>query len=74
MSSQVRLLLTLWLLGFHVIATVRIVDLLDDLGSRGLSAVQLDVTDEASIAACREEVGRITNGKLDILMNNALVP
>lgn len=37
----------------------------------GLTAVQLDVTDAASIAATRALVDRETNGKLDGLINNA---
>lgn len=36
-----------------------------------MSAVALDVTSAASIKACHEEVGKITGGKLDILVNNA---
>lgn len=37
----------------------------------GMSAVQLDVTDAESIAACKAEVAKITDGQLDILVNNA---
>ena len=57
--------------GFHVIATVRNASLLEELRSKGMSAVELDVTDEASIAACRAKVEDIVDGKLDILVNNA---
>lgn len=59
------------LLGFHVIATARNKIVVEDLAARGFSAVQLDVCDAESIAVCRAEVGRLVNGKLDILMNNA---
>ncbi|KAL8832649.1 MAG: hypothetical protein Q9170_004789 [Blastenia crenularia] len=57
--------------GFHVIATARKESLLDDLRSKGMSALQLDVTSERSIAECRSQVEQITGGKLDILINNA---
>ncbi|KAL8730388.1 MAG: hypothetical protein Q9181_004685 [Wetmoreana brouardii] len=36
-----------------------------------MSAVQLDVTDEASILACRDQVEKLVSGKLDVLVNNA---
>lgn len=45
--------------------------MLEDLAARGMSIVALDVTDAASIEACRQEVATITGGKLDILVNNA---
>ncbi|KAL6863654.1 hypothetical protein J3F83DRAFT_745174 [Trichoderma novae-zelandiae] len=57
--------------GCHVIATARNVDVLKDLAAMGMSAVQLDVTNQDSINACRDEVAIITGGKLDILVNNA---
>lgn len=37
----------------------------------GMSAVQLDVTNQDSITAARDEVANLTGGKLDILVNNA---
>ena len=37
----------------------------------GMSAVALEVTDKASVAACKEKVEAITSGRLDILVNNA---
>lgn len=58
-------------LGFHAIATARKENVLKGLREKGMSAVRLEMTDEASIAACCEEVGRIVDGKLDILVNNA---
>ena len=41
-----------------------------EIAKHGLRAVELDVTSAASIAACRESVGRLTS-KLDVLVNNA---
>ncbi|POR33050.1 NADPH-dependent 1-acyldihydroxyacetone phosphate reductase [Tolypocladium paradoxum] len=57
--------------GCHVIATARNTAALESMGDLGMSVVQLDVTDTASIAACKAEVATITGGKLDILINNA---
>ena len=45
--------------------------MLEDLAARGMSVVALDVTDPASIEACRQKVDAITGGRLDILVNNA---
>ncbi|KAF5134758.1 NADPH-dependent 1-acyldihydroxyacetone phosphate reductase [Metarhizium anisopliae] len=58
-------------LGCHVIATARKPEALQALRELGMSAVQLEVTDAESIAACKAEVDKITVGKLDILVNNA---
>lgn len=44
---------------------------MEELRNNGMSAVQLDVTSTDSIATCREEVGKLVDGKLDILVNNA---
>lgn len=58
--------------GLHVIATARNPSVLADFAGRpGFTCLQLDVTDENSIAACKEEVVSLTGGKLDILVNNA---
>ena len=57
--------------GFHVISTVRKENLLEQLREKGFSAVLLDVTDEGSIARCRDEVEKMVDGKLDVLVNNA---
>ncbi len=43
----------------------------DALGAR---FVQLDVTDDASVARAAEEVGAATGGSLDVLVNNAGIP
>ena len=45
--------------------------MLEELREKGFVAVLLDVTDEASIARCRDEVEKMVDGKLDILVNNA---
>ncbi|OAA80772.1 NAD(P)-binding domain protein [Akanthomyces lecanii RCEF 1005] len=57
--------------GYHVIATARRAEVLGELRKTGMSVVSLDVCDRASIQKCKEEVARITAGKLDILVNNA---
>jgi len=58
-------------IGLQVIATARSDAVVAHLASLGYCAVQLDVTDAASIERCREVVVRLTGGRLDILMNNA---
>lgn len=58
--------------GLHVIATARNPSVLSDLaGKPGLTYLPLDVTKQSSIDACRDEVVKLTGGKLDILVNNA---
>ncbi|ODA80837.1 hypothetical protein RJ55_03797 [Drechmeria coniospora] len=57
--------------GCHVIVTARNKAVLASMSELGMSPLQLDVTDPASIAACEAEVAGITDGKLDILVNNA---
>ncbi|KAM3526134.1 hypothetical protein NHJ13051_003628 [Beauveria bassiana] len=57
--------------GYHVIATARRAEVLEELRKTGMSVVSLDVCDKASIQRCKEEVAQITAGKLDILVNNA---
>ncbi|PSR84240.1 hypothetical protein BD289DRAFT_263886 [Coniella lustricola] len=58
--------------GLHVIATARNPAVLAEFSEvPGFSCLQLDVTDEASIAACRDQVAQLTGGRLDILVNNA---
>jgi 1-acylglycerone phosphate reductase len=45
---------------------------LSDLaGKPGFTYLPLDVTKQSSIDACRDEVVKLTGGKLDILVNNA---
>ena len=57
--------------GYHVLGTARNPDVLKDLAAKGLTALALDVTNEESIKACSDEVIRCTDGKLDMLINNA---
>ncbi|KAM3473341.1 hypothetical protein MY8738_008429 [Beauveria namnaoensis] len=57
--------------GYHVIATARRAEVLEELRKTGMSVVSLDVCDKASIQRCKEEAAQITAGKLDILVNNA---
>ncbi|KAM3545695.1 hypothetical protein ARSEF1564_001337, partial [Beauveria bassiana] len=56
---------------YHVIATARRAEVLDELAAMGMSAVSLDVTSSASIEKCKAQVAEITGGTLDILLNNA---
>lgn len=58
-------------IGLHVIATARRPEVLTELGALGMSTLALDVTDAESIKTCHDEVAKLTNGKLDILVNNA---
>jgi 1-acylglycerone phosphate reductase len=44
---------------------------LAELAESGMTALKLDVTDEASIKSCHDEVAKLTGGTLDILVNNA---
>ncbi|KAL7919064.1 NAD(P)-binding protein [Trichoderma austrokoningii] len=57
--------------GLHVIATARNPDVLRELEALGMSAVQLDVTNQDSLNRAKHEVAQITGGRLDILVNNA---
>ncbi|KAK8136966.1 short chain dehydrogenase [Apiospora sp. TS-2023a] len=57
--------------GLYVIATARRPEVLAGLAEMGMSALQLDVTDQDSIERCEKEVAALTGGKLDILVNNA---
>jgi 1-acylglycerone phosphate reductase len=54
-----------------VIASARDPAVLTELAALGMSTVQLDVTDQASIDACHKIVHGLTGGRLDILVNNA---
>ncbi|KAJ4153873.1 hypothetical protein LMH87_010341 [Akanthomyces muscarius] len=56
---------------YHVIATARRAEVLEELTKMGMSAVSLDVTSSASIEKCKTQVAEITGGTLDILVNNA---
>lgn len=47
--------------------------MLGDLAELGMTTLNLDVTKADSISAARKYVQALTGGKLDILVNNALV-
>ncbi|OAA59772.1 short chain dehydrogenase reductase [Niveomyces insectorum RCEF 264] len=57
--------------GCKVIATARRAEALSDLADLGVETVLLDLDDQASIEAAAEAVARLTDGKLDVLVNNA---
>jgi len=57
--------------GHNVIASCRSDDDLTRLNELGLEVVKLDVNDSHSIATAFSEVIKKTNGKLDVLINNA---
>lgn len=54
-------------------ATARRLEVLADLASLGITTLALDVTNPESFRAVRERVHEETGGKLDVLVNNALV-
>ncbi|WP_433298444.1 SDR family oxidoreductase [Actinoplanes sp. CA-030573] len=60
--------------GFHVVAAARradrLADLVKEIGVDNATAVECDVTDDASVAALARAVGEI-DGKLTLLVNNA---
>lgn len=58
-------------LGYHVLATARKTNSIADLASKGITTLALEVDKPESIAALKEKVAKITNGKLDYLVNNA---
>lgn len=60
-----------WHLGLRVFASARRVEVLEDLKALGIETLFLDVTDQDSIKAAVVEITSRTNGKLDILVNNA---
>jgi 1-acylglycerone phosphate reductase len=58
--------------GFTVFATARSIKKMQDLASlSNVHLISLDVTSSASIDAAAAEVSAKTNGKLDVLVNNA---
>ena len=56
--------------GFTVYGAARRVDKLKDLEKHGVETIQLDVTDEASMAACVNTIVS-KEGRVDVLVNNA---
>src|ERR1700761_5579804 len=68
--------LTLAQAGHQVFATMRGADgrnksAAEELRSKGIAVMELDVTDAASVDAGFSEVNKKTNGKLDVVINNA---
>ena len=57
--------------GHHVIASCRRSEDVQKLIALGIEAVVLDVSDSSSIHKAFTEVLSKTNGKLDVLINNA---
>lgn len=67
---------TLAAAGHHVFATMRDVNgrhraIAEELQSHGIETLQLDVTDDASVGDAVESLLEKTNGKIDVLINNA---
>lgn len=58
-------------LDYHVIATARRLESISHLRKLGMTTLSLDVTQPESVRAIEIEVKRITDGKLDVLVNNA---
>lgn len=56
---------------YRVFATARNTEKMMELSSLGIETLQLDVLSEESITACVQKVSSMTNGTLDILINNA---
>jgi 1-acylglycerone phosphate reductase len=57
--------------GYSVIATARRTESIADLAALGVTTLSLDVDWQESIQALKDEVSKITGGKLDMLVNNA---
>jgi len=58
--------------GYHVFATVRDLSTASDLSKLpNVSVLKLDVHSQTSITSCRDTIAQDTNGKLDVLVNNA---
>lgn len=57
--------------GHKVICSCRRQEDVDTLIQQGLSTVQLDVTDAISVGTAIEETLKMTNGRIDVLINNA---
>jgi len=57
--------------GLKVFATARNTSAITDLSNLGITTLALEVTSPESITALRDDIARLTNGKLDYLVNNA---
>ncbi len=67
---------TLAAAGHHVFATMRDLngrhrDVAQELNSKGIETLELDVTDQASVDTAFKALAAKTGGKLDVLINNA---
>jgi NADP-dependent 3-hydroxy acid dehydrogenase YdfG len=67
---------TLAAAGHHVFATMRDLNgrnraVAEDLKSKGIEVLELDVTNDASVNAAFKTLNSKTGGKLDVLVNNA---
>ncbi|KAJ5260472.1 hypothetical protein N7478_012077 [Penicillium angulare] len=58
-------------LGFRVLATARSIESIQTLSSLGIQSLSLELNNVDSIAGLLREVEKITNGRLDMLINNA---
>lgn len=59
------------LIGYHVIATARRLEVLGELADLGMTTMYLDVTKQESIDAANDAIANVTGGRLDVLVNNA---
>jgi NAD(P)-dependent dehydrogenase (short-subunit alcohol dehydrogenase family) len=57
--------------GFRVFASARDLTKLEKLKQLGVNTLPLDVTSAESIQAAAQEIGNVTGGTLDILINNS---
>ncbi|CAK7214793.1 NADPH-dependent 1-acyl dihydroxyacetone phosphate reductase [Sporothrix curviconia] len=57
--------------GLQVFATARSAAKMTELAALGITTLEMDVTDEASVQAAAERVRAATGSQLDILINNA---
>lgn len=57
--------------GLKVFATARSTSAITDLSDLGITTLPLEVTSSESISNLRDEIARLTDGKLDYLVNNA---
>ncbi|KAJ9607304.1 hypothetical protein H2200_008377 [Cladophialophora chaetospira] len=57
---------------YHIFATARSLSKMSSLAkAKNVTCLELDVTSTASISACAKAVAEHTDGKLDVLVNNA---
>lgn len=57
--------------GFRVFPTARKAESIADLKAMGMEPLSLEVNIPESVDACKQEVERLTGGRLDYLVNNA---